>query len=201
VAVTDSGTLTDMGKATAILVQTDNKIIVAGLRNFNTVLNFAVAKYNSDGTPDTTFDSDGLVSTDFGTTSSDQAFATAIQSDGKILVAGGSYSSKSSIAVARYNNIVSVPAGSIDINTPVEDETITAYPNPFAEQTVLQTNNPLYNATLVIYNCFGQQVKEIENISGPTVNLFRDNLPNGLYFVRLTQGNIIIAADKLVIIG
>ncbi|GIV29810.1 MAG: hypothetical protein KatS3mg028_1342 [Bacteroidia bacterium] len=76
---------------------------------------------------------------------------------------------------------------------------ITVYPNPFSTQTTLQTNKNLKDATLTVYNVYGQQVKQIKNISGQTITLFRDNLPSGLYFVRLTQDNKIITADKLVI--
>jgi len=76
---------------------------------------------------------------------------------------------------------------------------IAIYPNPFSSQVTFKTDNLLNNATLTVYNCFGQTVKEIKNISGLTVTLFRDNLPSGLYFVRLTEGNKIITVDKLVI--
>lgn len=73
------------------------------------------------------------------------------------------------------------------------------YPNPFSTTTTLQTDNLFKNATLTVYNLYGQTVKEIKNISELTVTLFRDNLPSGLYFIRLTEGNKIITADKLVI--
>jgi hypothetical protein len=73
------------------------------------------------------------------------------------------------------------------------------YPNPFSSQTTLQTDNLLQNATFTVDNFFGQTVKQIKNISGHTVTLSRDNLPSGLYFVRLTEGNKIIAVSKLVI--
>ena len=76
---------------------------------------------------------------------------------------------------------------------------ISLYPNPFSSTTTLQTDNFLKDATLIFYNTFGQQVKQIKNISGQTVALFRDNLPSGLYFIRLTQDNKVIASDKLVI--
>lgn len=76
---------------------------------------------------------------------------------------------------------------------------VTIFPNPFFNQTVLQTVNFLHNATLTVYNPFGQTVKQIKNISGQTVALHRDHLPSGLYFIRLTQDNKIITADKLVI--
>ena len=73
------------------------------------------------------------------------------------------------------------------------------YPNPFSTQTTLQTDNLFKNVTLTVYNSCGQQVKQLNNISGQTVTLFRDNLPSGLYFLCLTEDNKIYI-DKLVII-
>ncbi|MBA2582915.1 MAG: T9SS type A sorting domain-containing protein [Bacteroidetes bacterium] len=63
----------------------------------------------------------------------------------------------------------------------------------------MQTDNLLKNATLTVYNCFGQTVTEIKNISGQTVTLSRNNLVSGLYFICLTQEDKVIATDKLVI--
>jgi hypothetical protein len=77
---------------------------------------------------------------------------------------------------------------------------IIIYPNPFSTQTVLQTDNFFHNATLTVHNCFGKTVKQIRNISGQTVTLSRDNLPCGMYFVRLTEENKIFSVDKLVIV-
>ena len=54
-------------------------------------------------------------------------------------------------------------------------------------------------AVIYPYNSFGQTVKEIKNISGQTVVLSRDNLPSGLYFVRLTEDSKTLSVDKLVI--
>ncbi|MBK9285671.1 MAG: M20/M25/M40 family metallo-hydrolase [Sphingobacteriaceae bacterium] len=76
---------------------------------------------------------------------------------------------------------------------------IIIYPNPFSSETTLQTEIPFKNANLTLNNCFGQTIKEINNISGNTVTISRDNLPSGLYFIRLTQDNKIITVDKLVI--
>jgi len=85
------------------------------------------------------------------------------------------------------------------INEIAQENLISISPNPFCSLTTLQTDNPLRNATLTVYNCFGQTVKQIKNISGQTVILSRDNLASGLYFVRLTQDSKVIAVDKLVI--
>lgn len=73
------------------------------------------------------------------------------------------------------------------------------FPNPFSTQTTLQTDILLHNATFTVYNCFGQKVREITNISGNTATFYRDNLPSGLYFIRLTQDNKQIETKKLII--
>jgi hypothetical protein len=58
-------------------------------------------RYNTDGSLDTSFDSDGKVTTAIGG-SNDYAESVAIQSDGKIVAAGHSYmSSNYDFALAR----------------------------------------------------------------------------------------------------
>lgn len=76
---------------------------------------------------------------------------------------------------------------------------VSIYPNPFSYSTTLYTDKPFKDATVLVYNSFGQAVKQIKNISGQSVVLLRGNLPGGLYFIQLTQDNKIISTDKLVI--
>ncbi len=91
----------DRGKAVAI--QNDGKIVVAGNSLNGGNNNFALARYNTDGSLDNTFDTDGKVSTVFGTVS-DSVCSMAIQADGKIVVVGTSWVGSSYyFAVARYN--------------------------------------------------------------------------------------------------
>jgi len=65
---------------------------------------FALARYNSDGSLDTGFDSDGKATTDFGSTD-DIGYSMAIQSNGKIIVAGstGTDIFDTHFGLARYN--------------------------------------------------------------------------------------------------
>jgi uncharacterized delta-60 repeat protein len=57
-----SGAADDHGNAVA--VQPDGKIVVAGYSDQGiTLVDFALARYNSDGSLDTTFDADGIVTT------------------------------------------------------------------------------------------------------------------------------------------
>ena len=85
------------------------------------------------------------------------------------------------------------------VNEITESFSISVYPNPFSTQTILRTDNLLHNATLTVYNCFGQEVYPSVIRNSDSFVIRRDNLPSGLYFVRLTEENKIIAVDKLVI--
>lgn len=76
---------------------------------------------------------------------------------------------------------------------------IKVYPNPFSVQTTLQSNVFLNNATLTLYNSLGQSVKQIRNISGHTITLHRDNIPNGIYNLLLIENNKTFSIAKIVI--
>lgn len=87
----------------------------------------------------------------------------------------------------------------IGIAENIQGADFNIYPIPFSIETELTLNENLEKATLTVYNSFGQQVKEINNISGKAIKIQRDNLSNGIYFIRLTQDNKVILADKLII--
>lgn len=88
-----------------LAIQADGKIVVVGTKTVSSGRSyFAVAKFNSDGSPDTTFDGDGVLTTDIGE-NHDAANGVAIQSDGKIVAAGRAYPDAfgDNITIARYN--------------------------------------------------------------------------------------------------
>lgn len=98
-----------------IALQPDGKIVVVG-RSYpggGTSGDFAVVRFNSDGTPDPDFGTDGAVTTDFpGSGSYEDARDVAIQADGKIVVVGSTNSGGTTdMAVVRYN-----PDGSLDVS-------------------------------------------------------------------------------------
>jgi uncharacterized delta-60 repeat protein len=75
-------------RATAVALQPDGKLVVAGsYKNEATAREFALARYNGTGGLDTTFGSGGLVTTTMG--SGDAiAFSVALLSDGRIVASG-----------------------------------------------------------------------------------------------------------------
>jgi uncharacterized delta-60 repeat protein len=86
-----------------VVIQGDGKIVAAGgALGFGTFADFALARYNTDGSLDTSFGVGGKVTTDFSGFG-DEVFGAALQGDGKIVVAGTATSINSDFAVARYN--------------------------------------------------------------------------------------------------
>jgi uncharacterized delta-60 repeat protein len=103
------GKLVITGPVSEVAVQGDGKILLGGSVLIHTpdflTSDFAVARLNSDGTPDMTFSDDGLATVDFDG-HRDAAGAIALQADGKIVLAGGTgvNSSDRAFALARFND-------------------------------------------------------------------------------------------------
>jgi uncharacterized delta-60 repeat protein len=105
--------------ASAVMLQPDGKIVVAGTVDFNpdlpgSGLDFALARYNPSGTLDGSFGKGGKVVFDFFG-SFDQANGAVLQPDGKIIVVGSaSYDSANrdiGFALARFNTDGSIDFG------------------------------------------------------------------------------------------
>jgi uncharacterized delta-60 repeat protein len=93
------------GNPSGVAIQSDGKILVAG----QGLGDFAVARYNTNGSLDSTFGTGGKVVTTFGTNHLDSAGPLAIQPDGKIIAAGATNVFESTtyfnhFAIARYNS-------------------------------------------------------------------------------------------------
>jgi uncharacterized delta-60 repeat protein len=100
-------------EATALAIQPDGKIVAAGFGGWYAPNNtdFALARYNTDGSLDMTFGISGRVLTDVSGVH-DSITALVIQPDGKILAAGvAGYIYYDDFALARYNG-----DGSLDMS-------------------------------------------------------------------------------------
>lgn len=111
---------------TDMVIQPDGKIVSVGYSSISNTAKFGITRCNPNGILDASFGVSGIVTTAI-TTGFDQAFAVALQTDGKIVVGGSMWVGNSSnIAVVRYNSdgaldntfgnggIVSVAIGTAD---------------------------------------------------------------------------------------
>lgn len=131
--ITDFGN-TSSSFGSAIAIQIDGKIVVAGKNSIAGKTSCAIVQYNINGTLDNSFDTDGIVITNFSNTTAD--FSIVIQNDGKIVVAGTKVFNAGegivAFGVTRYNI-----NGSLDIGFGNNGETILGggYCNSIALQS------------------------------------------------------------------
>ena len=111
--------------SSGIGLQADGKIVLAGYNAGN----FGVVRYNTNGSLDNTFDTDGKVNITIGPSSNEGVFGLVIQPDGKILISGNTnFAGTTDFAVIRLNTDGSLDTGFgsggkfwIDININSED--------------------------------------------------------------------------------
>ena len=136
------------GYGRSVTVQADGKIVVAGYGEGSvTGGDFAVVRYNSDGSLDTGFGAGGKVLTPVGADASiDEAFSVSMQTDGKIVVAGyGRGSGNGSaydFAVVRYD-----ADGSLDTGFGAGGKVLTpvgsATSNEFGQSVTVQADGKI----------------------------------------------------------
>jgi uncharacterized delta-60 repeat protein len=144
----DGKVTTDFGGrsdgADDVAIQPDGKMVVAG-SGFPAVVrpvDFALARYNRDGTLDTTFGDGGKVLTTFEPNSIDRANAVVIQPDGRIVAAGSTRSGPTSeFAVARY-----LPNGSLDQSFDEDGRAVTPISTGVVFDLALQRDGKLVAA-------------------------------------------------------
>ncbi len=91
-------------RVSSLIIQPDGKIVAAGTsyRGPALVNDFALARYNSDGTLDETFGTFGKVVQDFG--GDDRLKEIVLQSDGKLVAAGSTYvGGNGDVVLVRYD--------------------------------------------------------------------------------------------------
>ncbi|MGI8786950.1 MAG: FG-GAP-like repeat-containing protein [Pyrinomonadaceae bacterium] len=189
--------------ATSLVIQPDGKIIVAGMvvldfsggsQRFNRY-NFGLARYNTDGSLDTTFGTNGLVITNIAANKADVPMALALQPDGKIVAAGFNGAAiapqiPSDFVLVRYNS-----NGSLDSTFGTGGIVITDFNNDvdFASSLVIQPDGKMiaggwtytlanhsydfalarYNSNGSLDNSFGSGGKVVADLSGAP------NIPGG----------------------
>ena len=137
-----------------MLIQKDGKILLAGFVAGNgSIADFALLRYNADGSLDPTFANDGVAINDFNK-STDEAYGVSLQKDGKILVAGVSKNASTyKAAIARFHNTNS-------LSTKINDKSMSfasIFPSPITNESKLHFQLiHAGNYTAKLYNNLGQ---------------------------------------------
>lgn len=186
VVITDVGGYEDDSRSIAL--QTDGKILVSGSSRIGASNDFTLLRYNDDGTLDSSFDNDGIVTTDFGSASA-YAFASVLQQNEKIILAGAS---NVSIALARYQS--GLATGTVDLPEIQNSELI--YPNPITCQAVLEykllkdetITVGLYDLSGRLVQLFFEKQNELKGTQHEVLNINKSVAP-GNYFVTISNGS------------
>lgn len=101
----------------SLAIQQDGKLVAGGSKLVGSYVDFGLMRFNANGTTDTAFGNNGIVTTGFD--GGDTAWDVAIQPDGKI-VAGGQ--GDSGFALARYNE-----NGSLDTSFGIGGKILTSF--------------------------------------------------------------------------
>lgn len=136
----------------SIAIEPDGKIVAAGETNSaRTHTDFAIARYNTDGSLDKTFGLEGRVVSDF-VRDDDFVTGVSLQADGKIVLAGEAFTSEhgGGFCLARYNK-----DGSLDSSFGSKGKVITEGILHAADAVVIQPNGKIIAAGLAIHGTDG----------------------------------------------
>lgn len=177
-------------QGTALAIQNDEKIILGGFSKW--FIN--VARYNSDGTLDTAFGTDGKVITDLDGYYSERCQSVVIQSDGKIVIGGyGQHFSNdtSYFILVRYNE-----DGTLDTTFGIDGKVIGT--NGEGNSIAIQSDGKIliggtYNWSFVI---------ERYNPDGSLDNTFGlDGKVNTIFGTTSEANSLVLQNDEKILMG
>jgi uncharacterized delta-60 repeat protein len=176
--------------ATALVIQSDGKIVIAGAGNTGLYgfYDFNVTRYEENGQLDSSFGTNGSVTTDVDNGSDDRAYGMALAPDGKIVIAGSREGAASSaFVVARY-----LTSG-VQAYT-CQSDCAVVYPNPISDHTTLEfVVKNQEQLTIRMFNMAGQLIRSyVENARFDAGRQqmdieFPTGLPAGVYVMSLTS--------------
>ena len=76
---------------------------------------------------------------------------------------------------------------------------ISVHPNPFSESASMQFNPNFKNGKINITDARGNIVKTITNLESGSIEIEKNNLSKGIYFVNLMDANQQVQTKKIVI--
>lgn len=186
-----------------IAVQNDGKILAAGYTSSN---NISLARYNANGTLDTSFNTKGYVTTNLQHTYFDNflnASAVLSQTDGKVLIVGNYYSSTSNnqeIFIRRYN-----ASGTVDTTFGASGMASLGINAKwtFSNAAILQTDGKI----MIVGNSYNNNTVNVFTLVRFNNNGTLDTTFNGTGFLNTTIGvnsegnSILLQPDGKILVG
>ena len=168
-------------------IQSDGKIIIGGIfSSFNGIARNNIARLNTNGTLDATFNP--------GTGANNSVSTTCIQSDGKIII-GGNFTGYNGLG---RNRITRINVNNTLSNSSFDKSTIAIYPNPSNGIYTLKTNEMNAVKSISIYTILGQKIHDAV-ISSNETTIDISNQPKGVYLYKVFGEEGETKSGKLVI--
>ena len=192
-------------------LQQDGKLVMAGITTAGAGNLFALTRYNTNGSLDTTFGTNGIVTTNIIANQASSGRAVAVQTNGKIVVAGYVENGTNHVfALARYNSNGSLdtafnPTGSLpgtvttDVTPGLDSEAYALIIQPNGQLVIagVGINTTYHVFALARYNSNGSLDTTGFNSTGPVPGtLTTDITPgfnNGAFGVALQSNNQLVA--------
>jgi uncharacterized repeat protein (TIGR01451 family) len=76
---------------------------------------------------------------------------------------------------------------------------IHVFPNPFSTSTTIVFKTLLKETDIKLYNVYGQEVRSIADFSGDKLKIERENLANGVYYLKVDSQNEASETVKLIL--
>ena len=86
------------------------------------------------------------------------------------------------------------------INEIIIENKVTVYPNPFSTQTTISFEKEIKNATIMIMDMMGKEIKT-QNFSGPELIIEKAEMKAGIYFLQIYEGQKNVVNKKIVLLG
>lgn len=80
----------------------------------------------------------------------------------------------------------------------VDPSSLKIYPNPFAQEAIIEVDNNDVDKIFELYDLYGRKIKE-EKFVGNQLNFKRNHLQSGMYFFKITSKNKPLTQGKLII--
>lgn len=171
-------------------IQNDNKIVVAGLTSgYQMNTKSCVARFNSDGTTDTTFGTNGQMSFPIHGYE-ESALDVKTQSDGKIVLCGTTKIANfdRSYVVARLTPNSTLSSNEINI----QDAQVELYPNPARETINISGLKNYFSGeklTAVFSTIDGKELKTLELVNSMDhINVVLNDFSSGIYILKISDG-------------